>query len=114
MLHAQPKQLKLCVVICSCLFFIYHWSVLSVGRFDYGYNMRVNILTGLMGSTGWMVWFFRQPIPWLYAWKICALQLLAAAALMLELWDFAPVWWTFDAHAIWHLMTVPLTMLLYR
>lgn len=114
MLHAQPVQLKWFISLASALFFVNHFVVLSAGRFDYGYNMRANVATGLLGSTGWMAWYFLQPRRSPYAWKMCVLQLLAAAALLLELLDFAPVWWTFDAHALWHLMTVPLTWLLYR
>jgi len=33
---------------------------------------------------------------------------------LLELADFPPIFWIFDAHSLWHASTVPLTVLLYR
>jgi hypothetical protein len=32
----------------------------------------------------------------------------------LQLLDFPPFWWTFDAHSLWHLSTVPLPLMWYR
>ena len=41
---------------------------------------------------------------------IVGLQLL----LGLELGDFPPILWTFDAHSLWHAGTAPLCLLWYR
>lgn len=49
----------------------------------------------------------------MYVWK-CAVVVLATSGLLaLELLDFSPIWWTFDAHSLWHLSTVPLPLLWY-
>ena len=34
--------------------------------------------------------------------------LLLASTILLELLDFVPFFWTFDAHSLWHLSTVPI------
>lgn len=113
MIHSKPIP-KFLVSVASVIFFLNHFALLSVGKFDYGYNMKANVFTGLLGGSGWMLWYFLQRRRSSYAWKMGIFQLLAAGALSLELLDFEPFWWTFDAHALWHLATVPLTSLLYR
>ena len=67
--------------------------------------------TGLINTAGWMHWFYkvrpRQPYVWKGATSLLALNLL----LSLELLDFPPLWWTLDAHALWHAGTFPLPLL---
>lgn len=112
MLH--KKTVHQCVVgVASVVFFIRHFVQLSNGTLNYDYNMKANVATGLLCGSAWMAWYFVNARRKSYAWKMAAFQLLVAASLSLELLDFAPIWWTFDAHALWHMSTVPLTMLLY-
>lgn len=40
--------------------------------------------------------------------------LLLQALALLELLDFPPLFWVLDAHAIWHLSTIPVNVLFYR
>lgn len=40
--------------------------------------------------------------------------LLLQAGALLELLDFPPLFWVLDAHALWHISTVPLNILFYR
>lgn len=76
--------------------------------------MKANVATGVISGIGWIIWYMFQRKKRSYAWKILVFQLLAACSLLLELNDFPPIFWTFDAHSLWHLSTVPLTFLLYR
>ena len=47
--------------------------------------------------------------------KLCMLVwALLSMASMLELFDFPPLFWIFDAHALWHLATVPMTFVWYQ
>lgn len=71
-------------------------------------------LAGIITGAGWLLWFFRERSQKPYARKMLIFQILASAAVLLELLDFPPVFWTFDAHALWHLATVPLTILFYE
>lgn len=40
--------------------------------------------------------------------------LLLQGGALLELLDFPPLFWVLDAHALWHISTVPLNVLFYR
>ncbi|KNE73232.1 hypothetical protein AMAG_20718 [Allomyces macrogynus ATCC 38327] len=58
---------------------------------------------------------FRHPAPKLSARDALLFVVLFLTASLLEVGDFAPVFWeTVDAHALWHLATVPLIPLWYR
>lgn len=60
---------------------------------------------------GWCMWNRnRQP----YVWKCGAFVTLAGAAMLLEIIDQPPLFWIFDSHSLWHLMTAPLICLFYR
>lgn len=115
MLHGYSNTLMRAVITFGSLFyFLNHFAFLSVGKFDYSYNMLANVITGIIGGVGWLAWYalHRKKRP--YAWKMLGFQILAGASLILELNDFPPILWTFDAHSLWHLSTVPLTILFYR
>jgi post-GPI attachment to proteins factor 3 len=47
-------------------------------------------------------------------WSCLGVQLWLLAASLLEIFDFPPFWWVFDAHSLWHLATIPLGFLWYR
>ncbi|XP_061875481.1 post-GPI attachment to proteins factor 3 [Colius striatus] len=88
-----------------------HISYLSLVRFDYGYNMAANAAMGLLNAGCWLRWCLRCRLP--HAWKCGAAVGLLQALALLELLDFPPLLWVLDAHALWHLGTVPLTVLFY-
>ncbi|KAL6258906.1 hypothetical protein P5V15_010850 [Pogonomyrmex californicus] len=91
-----------------------HLSHLWSGRINYGYNMVFNVAIGLITvaiTTLW--WYFnRDKLPHVYllAW----FNVLTIFVTTLELADFPPIFWIFDAHSLWHASTIPLTILLYR
>ena len=138
--------------------YIYHAHYLLYVKFDYGYNMQVNIamgksghikyiysngmfslgtvfvlflltmwkrspvvtlafifvLAGVANSICWIAWservYKKQP----YCLKAVIALLLFNGAALLEVLDFPPIAWTFDAHSLWHAATVPLPLLWYR
>ena len=49
-----------------------------------------------------------------YVWKCVAAVVCGSVTVLLELLDFPPLLWVVDAHALWHLSTVPLPLLWYR
>ena len=49
-----------------------------------------------------------------YVWKCVAAVVWGSCTVMLELLDFPPILWLVDAHALWHLSTVPIPLLWYR
>ncbi|ELU10150.1 hypothetical protein CAPTEDRAFT_219496 [Capitella teleta] len=95
------------------LFFTYHVYYLGFVKFDYGYNMRVNISAGVLSGIGWIAWSQKVKGQQSYVWKATASILSLNALILLELGDFPPFWWTLDAHALWHLGTVPVIFMWY-
>lgn len=60
----------------------------------------------------WLRWCARTRLP--HGWKCAAVVLLLQALALLELLDFPPFFWVLDAHALWHIGTIPLNVLFYR
>lgn len=143
-----------------------HMLYLSIGRFDYAYNMAANVVVGLVHTLLWLTYSVRPttfpsnplvdrsafsraamraakpslsalstptplsngaatpPVPVStnigppssHAKPRRRLQLILAlmtASVLLELLDFPPVLRIVDAHALWHLATVPITSMWY-
>ncbi|XP_065507200.1 post-GPI attachment to proteins factor 3 isoform X1 [Caloenas nicobarica] len=88
-----------------------HISYLTLVRFDYGYNMAANAAIGLLNVAWWLRWCARTRLP--HGWKCAAVVLLLQALALLELLDFPPFFWVLDAHALWHIGTIPLNVLFY-
>ncbi|XP_053121006.1 post-GPI attachment to proteins factor 3 isoform X2 [Hemicordylus capensis] len=95
------------------LFLACHVSYLTLVRFDYGYNMAANVAIGLLNLFWWLGWCMRNQQRLPYVWKCVAVVLLLQALALLELLDFPPLFWVFDAHAIWHISTIPVNILFY-
>lgn len=143
-----------------------HVLYLSIGRFDYAYNMAANVVVGLIHTLLWLAYSLRPttfpsnplvdrtaysraamraakpslsalstptplsngaatpPVPVstnigppsTHAKQRRRLQLilgLMSASVLLELLDFPPILRILDAHALWHLATVPITKMWY-
>lgn len=97
------------------LFFFYHAYYLLFIHMDYGYNMTVNVIVGLMNVICWILWcIYRYSLGYIYVWR-CALSVtLAMCFAALELFDFTPIAWTIDAHSLWHCFTIILPYLWYH
>ncbi|CAO1303095.1 unnamed protein product [Diamesa hyperborea] len=114
MIHSRSKKLIGFIAFMFLLFFLNHFLYLSFGTFDYSYNMMVNIVTGLLGGIGWLIWcitkFRKRP----YVWKMIVFVILGGGSLVLEVYDFPPVFKSFDAHSLWHLSSAPITIIFYK
>ena len=77
-----------------------------------GMNMLFSVLIVLANSIAWIAWSLKN---WhrSYAWKLVPGFGCLYLAGLLELFEFAPWWGVFDAHAVWHASTIPLTMCMY-
>jgi len=112
-------------IFCSLLL-VGHISYLSfLPRFDYTYNIVFNLMVGLAHNFLWIIYSlpiriihrfpnrspaYRPP----YAYKAAIFVGITTAATALELLDFAPWKRAVDAHALWHLSTVPITVFWYQ
>jgi hypothetical protein len=94
------------------VYFIAHCVYLGCYKFDYGFNMMVNVIVGCLQGIIWMAWIVQNSKKW-YAWKIRLVVGLMIFGMSFELFDFPPVWGIFDAHSIWHLITIPVAYLFW-
>lgn len=114
---------------CICiLVYLAHVSYLSfLPRFDYTYNMAFNVFLGLLHNILWLAYSLpasfsvikRFPYrPKLYrpafVSRAAALVASMTLAMSLELFDFPPYGQILDAHALWHLATVPIAVYWYE
>jgi len=103
-------------------------------KFDYGYNMTVCLAVGVIHNLLWIAYALAPRVIERFACKevdepegsivpstgskqkgkLVLLVICMFAAPALELFDFPPLWRTLDAHALWHLVTVPLTLAWYQ
>ncbi|XP_078441719.1 per1-like family protein [Wolffia australiana] len=90
-------------------FVVTHILYLNFYDFDYGLNMRVCVGMGLAQMAVWAVWAGMTQHP--SRFKVWTVVIGGALAMLLEIYDFPPLWGHVDAHAAWHASTVPLTYL---
>lgn len=69
---------------------------------------------GMVNLLWWLCWCWqnRRTLP--YWWKCGLVVMLLHGLALLELLDFPPLLWVLDAHAVWHLSTIPVHFLFYR
>jgi len=121
------RALKIWAVTCLVAY-AGHVTYLSVlPRFDYTYNIVFNLILGLTHNALWTVYSlpssrsFLRRFPFrpkayrpVFATKAFVFVMLTTAATALELLDFPPWLFIIDAHALWHLSTVPITKFWYE
>nr|XP_032807324.1 post-GPI attachment to proteins factor 3 [Petromyzon marinus] len=95
-------------------FFAYHVWYMGFVRFDYGYNIIANATIGLVNLLWWLGWCLRSHRERPYVWRCAFVVLCLHGLALLELLDFPPLLWTLDAHALWHIGTIPLPLVFYR
>lgn len=113
---------------CLCtVAYLAHISYLTLlPRFDYTYNMAFNLVLGLTHNGLWLLYSLPASFSVLqrfpsraksyrpqFAGKAAVFVVLTTAATALELFDFPPWGRIIDAHALWHLSTVPIALTWY-
>jgi hypothetical protein len=104
------------LILASCVYYTYHIYYLGFVRFDYGYNMQANIAVGLINSICWIAWsyhgYFRLRRE--YVWRCAASVFLMVSLMVFEVFDFSPIFWVADSHALWHLSTTVIPFYWYQ
>lgn len=107
--------LKSWTALCCCLY-LAHVAYLKGVRWDYTYNMAANVVVGLLHNVLWFWFSFRRyrlsGEPWTLLPVVAVTWI--SLAMSLELFDFAPLWGSLDAHALWHFGTIAPCVLWYR
>ena len=88
-----------------------HFGYMLFVKFDYGFNVKLCILVGVVQQLLWCTWalYIRHPS----RKQLITFVVLINAALSFEILDFPPFGGLLDAHALWHLCTVPLVYMWY-
>ncbi|KAL0920915.1 hypothetical protein M5K25_007934 [Dendrobium thyrsiflorum] len=86
-----------------------HILFLNFYQLDYGWNMKVCIVMGIIQLLVWAIWAGMKRHP--HRFKLWTVVFGAAIAMLLEIYDFSPYGGYVDAHALWHATTIPLTYL---
>eukprot|EP01025_Chloroclados_australasicus_P026479 TRINITY_DN26338_c0_g1_i9.p2 TRINITY_DN26338_c0_g1~~TRINITY_DN26338_c0_g1_i9.p2 ORF type:complete len:254 (-),score=18.33 TRINITY_DN26338_c0_g1_i9:251-1012(-) len=90
----------------------YHLYRMLYVDFDYGFNIKVNVCLGILQSVAWLIWVYFVNHPGRQTMYL--FLVLVNVSLLLEILDFPPLQGYLDAHALWHLVTIPLIALFYR
>lgn len=106
-------SMPLALVPLLC-FWVAHVRYLHWVEFDYSYNMKVAVTIGISASLLWLLWVIRNRRTCRsFGWKMLVASWGPYLALPLELRDFPPVFGLLDAHATWHLVTIPMSFSFY-
>ncbi|XP_068143758.1 post-GPI attachment to proteins factor 3 [Drosophila tropicalis] len=114
MLHRYSLFLRGVITLAFVSYYINYFAYLSLSKFNYSFNMKVNVCTGLLSAVGWFIWCHQVRKSRPYFRRILHFYVLFALAMSLELFDFPPIFWILDAHALWHLATIPLVSIYYN
>lgn len=115
--HSPRRRsvLRAWTLLCGLLYTC-HVAYLKFWSWDYGYNMAVNVLCGLVQNVLW-TWYswvkYEETRRGWAVWPSFAVAWIILA-MSLELFDFAPLWGSVDAHCLWHLGTIGPTVLWYK
>jgi len=102
------------IVLPLLLFACYFMYSMHFIRFDYGWQNRVVGLFLVLQLLVWLPWCVLNVsrYPYVKFWFLGHLCLILGAPF--ELFDFGPVWSTFDGHSLWHGAGVAVTYCLFR
>ncbi|KUI67919.1 hypothetical protein VM1G_02609 [Cytospora mali] len=111
----RRSVLRAWTLLCGVLY-LCHVAYLKLWSWDYGYNMAANVFCGLIQNVLW-TWYswvkYGETRRSWAAWPGFAVAWIMLA-MSLELFDFAPLWGSVDAHCLWHLGTIGPTVLWYK
>ncbi|KAI8070303.1 Per1-like protein [Thamnidium elegans] len=107
------KLTRRCLGLLFFCCYLTHIVYLSVVSFDFTYNMIANVIVGSIQVSVWFYWFIIQKGR-SYAYLAVISCIGISLSVCLELIDFPPLWRVFDTHSLWHLTTIPLTIIWYK
>lgn len=114
--HKRSTAYLTTIGVVFLWFFLSHASYLATNSFDYRYNMIVNISVGIMTVACWLVWGFKKYYVdgREYFWRCLLSVALFGITALLEVLDFEPIYFFFDAHSLWHISTVFIPFIWYK
>ncbi|KAJ3538520.1 hypothetical protein NM688_g6509 [Phlebia brevispora] len=128
-INPSPRHIvrRFLAFVCAGAFLAHVTYLTFLPRFDYSYNMIANLIVGMAHNILWLLYSLPASLSVLhrfpgrpksyrpsYASKAALFVVLTTAATALELFDFPPWGRYIDAHALWHLSTVPIIPFWYE
>mmetsp|Transcript_13774 Transcript_13774/g.29673 ORF Transcript_13774/g.29673 Transcript_13774/m.29673 type:complete len:394 (+) Transcript_13774:155-1336(+) len=109
----QPRSRVAAAAACAAVAagLVLHMRYMLTVKFDYGWNMKLCLCTGVVQAVAWAAWCHAVRHP--YRQRMYTCLLLVHAAMLLEVLDFPPFGGYLDAHALWHATTIPLVYMFY-
>lgn len=109
-----PARRPLVLGLVLGLVYLHHCVSMSLVNFDYGYNMKINLF---FAGINFITWFsFCGYMMWKgyahFRLGLAAITMFAASGI-LETFEFTPIWWAIDSHALFHFFTVPVPILTF-
>uniref|UniRef100_A0A7E4UVJ2 Post-GPI attachment to proteins factor 3 n=1 Tax=Panagrellus redivivus TaxID=6233 RepID=A0A7E4UVJ2_PANRE len=115
-LQSNIKAIKIWLTFAALLLGTYLFHVASLLlSMDYGHNMTLCIGLSIITAVIYTLWAVREILQGrnrpsiTILFKILGVGLGAA---LFEVLDFPPIFWTFDAHSLFHAATIPTPLLL--
>ncbi|GLT71217.1 hypothetical protein SLA2020_432510 [Shorea laevis] len=107
--NVRHEAARVMVAAPLLAFITTHILYISFYQLDYGCNMKVCVVMEVAQLLIWAIWagMTRHPS----RQKLWVVVIGGGLAMLLEIYDFPPYQGFFDAHAIWHATTIPLTYL---
>ncbi|KAK3309987.1 Per1-like protein [Chaetomium strumarium] len=112
---AAKGGLRAWTAFCALLY-AGHVAYLQLWRWDYTYNTAACVVCGFVQNLLWSWFSWTRYASTRKSWAAWPGIVVAwvMMAMSLELFDFAPIWGSIDAHSLWHLGTIAPAVLWYK
>ena len=110
-LENSRDQLKICIPML--VIYLQHVAYMLFIEFDYGYNIKFNAFFGVLSNALWIRFALKHPNAEM-KWKFLKFVGANVASMLMVAIDFPPFFDLIDMHALWHLSTIPVTLMWYK
>lgn len=109
----KSPRAQLNVVIPMLIIYLQHIAYMSFVQFDYGYNIKFNAFFGILSNLLWIRFALNHRDNDMKRKYLKFVGVNVVSMLMVSI-DFPPFFDLIDVHALWHLSTVPITLMWYK
>lgn len=108
--------MQLAVFAPMLTLYLHHLHYMTFVHFDYGYHVKLHAVIGMLCVALWLWWAVHECRHGSRQLGWSMLRFLAAnvATTAMVAVDFPPLFRLVDMHALWHLSTIPVTLLWYQ
>ena len=73
--------------------------------------MMVTVIMVMAHNVMWVAWLIQTRPPKFITFLVLSSLIVLTTAGLMEVFDFPPIWGVLDAHAMWHITTIPVPCL---